>query len=114
MRISLILLALTGCDVEKDTGEGVDCTADVKPSVVVSVVDVDGSVVPEAELTYSVDGGSEQPCDENGTCGLETIGEFTITAAAEGYTSASETLTVESDIGHVITQDLELVLLSAK
>lgn len=114
MRFGLILLALTGCDGGKDTGEGIDCTPDVKPSVLVSVVDVDGSEVPGAEVTYSVDGGSEQPCDTYGACGQETTGEFTITAAADGYTSASETLTVESNICHVITQDLALVLLPAK
>ena len=112
MRMILIGLALTGCDVGKDTGEeGVDCSADIKPSVVVSVVDADGSEILEAELTYSVDGGTEQPCDEYNTCGQETAGEFTITASAAGYMPASETLTVESDICHVITQWVDLVLL---
>ena len=86
-------------------------------SVVLTVVDDQGNVIEAASATFSVDGGEVRPCDseiaEGFWCGVEVDGDFTITAEAEGYESATTMVTVEADRCHVMTEEIELVLAAA-
>lgn len=91
------------------------CDAAVYSSVMVTVVDAQGEPIEGATATFSVDGGASEPCDgEVGEvslwCGVETEGEFTIVAQADGYESAMGTVTVNGDRCHVMTEELELEL----
>ncbi len=106
--LSLSFLILTGCP------QPTNCTTEARSSVSVNVVDENGEPILNAELTYSVDGGPSLDCeifgDGSSVCGWEASGEIAITATAQGYQSASETVTVESDECHVISESLTLTL----
>ncbi|HEY1097680.1 MAG TPA: hypothetical protein VGF99_02085, partial [Myxococcota bacterium] len=45
------------------------CTTEAVGSVVVTVVDDDGTPVADADVVFSVDGGEPQTCDARGTAG---------------------------------------------
>jgi hypothetical protein len=98
-----------GCS---DDGEGVSCTTDARASVLVTVLDSNGALVPDAQVSYSV-GGAPQPCEDliGGLygCGSELRGDFAI-EAVRGTVSASMSVEVSADECHVITREIELVL----
>jgi len=100
------------------------CTLGMEPSVLVKVVDAGGNPQPQANVTFTLDGGplEEQGCHRvfgpwPGTgCqewygGLEQLGMFTVTALGAGGTSATANVPV-TVMGrcHVETQSVTLVL----
>ena len=99
---------LAGCPPEQA------CTLIAVWSVNLDVVDEAGAPIPDATATWSVDGGSPEPCEVVGdilACGSEIAGDLTIEAAAPGFESQSTTVTVGADECHVITEMVELTLL---
>jgi hypothetical protein len=107
-----ILAGFACSDGGDDDDDGVLCTADFRPSVLVTVLDGE-TVVDDATVGFSVDGDAEQPCDNlEGlyACGGEQAGDFLITAT-RGDQSGSLALTVTADECHVITEEVTLLLL---
>jgi hypothetical protein len=113
-----------GCSDEADEADEAErdrdpipCTAEARVSVVVTVLDIDGSVVDDAVVTYSVDGSASEPCQASPGalyhCGRERLGHFLIAATADGQ-SATTALTVgraaDQPLCHVGTEDIELTL----
>ncbi len=97
-----------------------DCTDDERPSVRVTVHDLDGQSIPEAQPAYVPHGElwtTPEPCDPSGEaewlCGWEREGVLDIWVDAQGYTSAYDEVDVPADECHVITQDLDVVLAPA-
>jgi len=91
-----------------------DCSLDVRTSVLVDVSAASGEDLSSvATVTYTVD-GTESECSElfdvGFGCGAELEGDFILRASAEGYEDAEDTVTVEADDCHVITQSVSLVL----
>jgi len=110
--MTVLLLGLCAC--EEVLPEEFDCTADVRVSVTVQVLDSAGGDIA-AEVFYDAgDVDGEQACelmDLGGySCGYEVGGELLIRAQAEGFLQASESVFVESDACHVITESLTLEL----
>jgi hypothetical protein len=107
--VGVVLIGPVGCS---DDDEGVDCTTDERQSVLVTVLDSNGALVPDAQVSYSV-GGAPQPCDDliGGLygCGRELRGDFAI-EAVRGGVSAAMRVEVSADECHVITREIELVL----
>lgn len=97
----------------------VDCTAQVVPSVSVSVFDESGAAIVGAEVSHaplSEDIGAESiDCPLAGEefyCGEDVPGVYDIMAQAEGYQVGSASVTVEMDeVGcHVVTQSVDIAL----
>lgn len=119
---SLLALAvgLTGCpprDGDLDSGDGIACDLMAYPSVQVSLVDSDGAPLSgEFTVTYDT-GDGPMDCDVSSDvvfCGMEVPGEMHIIAEADGFEKAEVDVVVDSDICHVITEqiDLEMVPLT--
>lgn len=125
-RASLALLgaALVGCGDSSSGGDpGVVCPAIAAGSVQVSVVDAQGAAVLDAKVTYSVDGGAEQPADcvalsgagcSRWVAGWERTGSFVVRAAsADGAKQAEAAVVVVKsggDCPHVVQQAVKLTL----
>lgn len=81
--------------------------------MLLTVVDQAGVTLPGVSVSYQVDGGpiQNQTC-ESGSCfvGFEVAGTFSITAAKNGYSPASGTITVTRDVCHVHPEPLTLRL----
>lgn len=94
--------------------EGIECTAESRSSVVLSVVDERSRPLADVEVTYQVGDGARQAlsCGADGECGIayETSGAFSITARKAGYQPSSGKVTVTGDVCHVTTERLTLVL----
>jgi hypothetical protein len=111
LALLLSVLCLTGC--EEPTG----CDTMAAVSVSVTLLDESGSLISNAEMTYSVDGGDEVACDELGSgeysCGYEVDGTLTIRTRAMGFTDDEFEVEVAADECHVIgvqeTRTLESV-----
>jgi hypothetical protein len=90
--------------------DGIVCTDEFRPSVLVTVLDGE-TVVDDATVDFSVDGDAQQPCANLGegryACGGEQPGAFLITAA-RGDQSGSVALAVTADECHVITEEVRL------
>jgi len=107
--LSLAALATTGCPTEPA------CDLMAVASLNVTLVDIDGIDITEADVSFSSDGGGTfAPCDEaivgEWVCGYEVAGEITVRAESVGYTAAEQTVTIAEDECHVIGQDLQLTL----
>lgn len=93
---------------------GIVCTAELRPSVLLTVVDQAGVIVPGASVSYQIDGGprQNQTCESGAGCfvGYEAAGTFSITAEKIGYSPASGTVTVAREQCHVKTESLTLKL----
>jgi hypothetical protein len=104
---------------------GLSCSHDVKPSVEITVIALMGEeevVQTDAVVTFSLDGGAEQPAEcvtpvtGGGGCeafraGLEQTGSFVVKAtSADGTKLAEVTVDVDADECHVITQSVKLTL----
>ena len=102
---------LTGC------GENL-CTTEIIFSVNVQILDETGQPVADATPTYSVDGGEEQACEDDGTggynCGEDQSGEITVHVSLDGYEDEEASVTVEADECHVITESLEIQLVASQ
>jgi len=102
-------LALAACDAPN-----VDCDTMAVASVTLTLSD-GTAPVDDATVQYSVNGEAPMDCESFGaanewTCGWEVAGELEITVDAAGFAPYTETVTVESDVCHVITQALDLTL----
>jgi hypothetical protein len=108
--LSLLMTACGG----GSTADGLACTAEARPSVLLTVVDPQNAPLAGVTASFQVNGGSaqSQACDANGLCALafELAGEFSISASKAGYLPASGTLRVSRDDCHVITARLTLTL----
>ena len=115
MSITLVSL-LFGCGSKEDTGEVEDiaCTASIEFSVYVTVYDEDAKVIENASVSYSsedISGDCEMDSVGGYYCGEEQSGDVTISVSAEGYVATEETVTVEADECHVITEMLDITLI---
>ena len=113
LAVGLIGVVL-GCDGDEPPGlESVDCTADIRPSISLIIVDEGGVPIPSATASYAVDGGEEQDCEGAGStlaCGREEAGEFAGTVQAEGFNTDTFYQVVEADECHVMTEDIEYTM----
>jgi hypothetical protein len=95
--------------------EQVSCTADIAPSVILSLVDGQGERIPGAWAGwgYPDSDSAWQPCDPLGpnlACGWEQSGSLEINAGAEGFLPWYGTVEVDTDECHVITRFVEVTL----
>lgn len=102
--------------------DSVACTEIAVASVQVKVVDASNTVVMDAQVTFTLDGGPVEeaqcavPPVSGGGCGewitaYERAGTFVVTAkSADGMKTASQTVLVEKDACHVITESITLTL----
>lgn len=91
------------------------CTAELRWSVLVRVLDESGTAVTGARVTFSVAGGAVQDCQalsDSYVCGGEQAGHFAVAADKMGYDQAQGSVTVElTDDGcHVAGKQLVLQL----
>ena len=96
--------------------EPVNCTADARTSLILTVVDADtGDPVTTAEVAFTIDGdGPFQPqWQEAGAkfpLGMEAAGTFEVTVTAEGYMTLVEQFEIDEDECHVITEEATVEL----
>ena len=106
----LALLLASACEEETL----VACTDDLRYAIDLTVVDDSGVPIPEATVTYSVDGGPTEDCngvDGYHSCGPELAGEYELTIEADGYDVETVVEEVLEDACHVIPAVLEVTLL---
>ena len=110
----IILSSFWGCGNKEDDTAYITCTSEISFSVYVTFYNETGGVVDNAEPTVSVDGGSATPCEEDSIgghyCGEEFEGEVTVSLVIDGYEPVEETVTVEADECHVITEMVDITL----
>ncbi|HVH98028.1 MAG TPA: hypothetical protein VM869_04940 [Enhygromyxa sp.] len=102
---AVALLVLPGCD------RGEACTSDLRPSVVVDVVDAEtAEPVATAVVTFTIDGGAEQlpnplnvPDEGEFVLEYEKDGLFAVTIEADGYEPAYVEYDVAEDGCHVVS-----------
>lgn len=109
MLTAALFVFAIGCEAEQD------CTTEARGSVNVSIVDASGTPTGDFDsIRYDSNTFNEEcECWETGecVCGWEVEGEITVTVeACEGAQVVTETVTVESDVCHVIPEALELQL----
>lgn len=106
-----LLLILTGCPETQQA-----CTDLAAASVTAYVVDAEGNAIADATATFTVDGGAVQDCESftDGTyiCGWEQAGLIAVTIEAEGFTGATQEVTVgmDAEACHVEQQILDFTL----
>jgi hypothetical protein len=92
----------------------VDCTAELRPSVIATVAGASGEALTGVAVTWLRDGGEPAPCVDQGEagwwCADELAGRFVIAASADGHGPASVTIDVGEDECHVITEAVTLTL----
>jgi hypothetical protein len=92
------------------------CTEEARASVQVTVDDGAGAPLNPDLITYSVDGGAAQDCElvaEAGAefvCGYEVAGSIEIRVEKAGYLPFTDTVEVDEDECHVITEQLVVSL----
>ncbi len=98
------------------------CDTLAKASVDVEVVDAMGAPQKDAQVTFSVDDGPDEPAEcaaagaAAGSCdrwsaGFERSGTFTVKASsADGTKHASKVVEITADECHVLTQSVTLTL----
>lgn len=113
----MFLLLISGCFLFSDRSpiddDDFGCTADIRWSVTVTVIDPEGDPVSDARLYFRSDsdaGDCESWGDGTYACGEEVAGELTIEVEHDSLAPASANVTVLDDICHVITEELEIAL----
>jgi hypothetical protein len=104
--VGLLFIAASGCPAT-------DCTAEIRYSVIVEVVDELGEPVEDAAVTFDEGGGVEEPCltaDGIYRCGQEVPGQLTIRVDHPGYEPAEQTVIVHRNECHVLTEELDFAL----
>lgn len=99
------------------------CTLEASASLSVKVIDDKGVVVPDAKVTFSLNGGALQSAEcvqpvggGGGSCaewtaGVEEAGMFDVKAtSADGTKKAEQSITVAQGKCHVIQQQATLTL----
>lgn len=83
-------------------------------SVNLTVVDAAGAALPDAQVTYAVDGEDLGACEQlEGAawgCGVEVAGEFVITTTLAGYTTDTTEVTVAKGTCHVVGTTRQVIL----
>ena len=115
MRTIALVGLLTGCSLTiPDGAEPIDCTADERISVTVTLTGETGERVVEADVWFTTPSGVEQACEswDNGhyACGFEVAGPMTVHADAWGYEPVQVDLDIAADECHVLTEQIELVM----
>jgi len=115
MRSLLLLGLLAGCADGLIPDDRFDCTAEMVPSTIVTVVDELGGAIPSATVTHTLEDGVPTACDDEGrpgvfVCGWEQRGLITIAADATGHTEELAAVTVSGDACHVETKFVTLTL----
>ena len=97
--------------------EGVACTDEVRPSVLVTVTDVQGVDVTSGDVAWNMADEDDLPeaCTHIGAnqwhCAEEVPGDIRIDITNAGpYEDFTQVVTVEEDPCHVITEELDAVL----
>ncbi|MBL8334287.1 MAG: hypothetical protein JNM08_14345 [Rubrivivax sp.] len=99
---TLTLAACGGGD-----GDGIACTLEVRPSVMVTAVDDQGRTLTDVRIDYRLNGGALRTLQcEAAPCavGQEEAGSFSLTATKAGHAQATATVVVPRDLCHVQTQ----------
>jgi hypothetical protein len=127
-RTLISLLTITTCLALSACGGGnadevVACTTEFRSSVVITVVDAASAPIPNAEVTYLINGGPAQSlvCGATGVCGVggnaqvgkEQDGRFTLFVSKPGFVTTGAEVQVNRDACHVQTEQLRIVLRSA-
>jgi hypothetical protein len=96
---------LAGCP----GGGGTACTTEARTSVSLTVLDAEGDPVLGADASY-VSAERSGDCDEGVggvySCGYELAGDLTLTVLVDGAAAWSQTVTVDEDECHVITEQV--------
>ncbi|MDP2308526.1 MAG: hypothetical protein Q8P18_21075 [Pseudomonadota bacterium] len=108
-----LFTALPGCIFV--LGGDKACDASAAGSVAVTVSAGDGGDVSAAVVSFSVDGGAAQPCDNFAgdgeyVCGWEVSGAIDVRVEAVGYETFEQTVVVEEGECHVIPEHVDAVL----
>ena len=102
------------CENKNEDSSSLICSSDIAFSVYVTIYDDNGQVRTNASPTYSVDGGSEGSCEQDGIggyyCGEEQTGNVTIHVNVEGYEPVEESVVVEADECHVKMETMNINL----
>tara|TARA_B100001093_G_scaffold425910_1_gene419584 strand:+ start:335 stop:700 length:366 start_codon:yes stop_codon:yes gene_type:complete len=110
----IILSSFWGCANKEEDTAYIICTSEISFSVYVTFYNETGGVVDNAEPSVSVDGGSAIACEEDSIgghyCGEELEGEVTVSLVVDGYELVEETVTVEANDCHVITEIVDITL----
>lgn len=111
MRLALVPL-LTGCIIIDPSK---DCDASAVGSVALTVSASDGGDVSEAQVSWTSDGRTYQPCDAfpgdgEWVCGWEAAGDIGVRVEADGYQAFERTVFVEQGECHVVPVHLEVAL----
>jgi hypothetical protein len=117
--VPLVLLSMVALGALGACG-GVDCTANLATSVSVRVVDANGAAVPDAKVTYSVDGGASETAGcwdvvvagcKQWIAGQERTGHFVVRAeSADGTKHDEATADVTEGECHVQGKSVTLTL----
>ena len=109
----------------EDTGDlGIDCTADIRSSALVTILDQEGTPLSDVEVSYTVDGQEGTYIDSwiNGTyvIGQEEAGDFIVSMYTEipqdndpccsDVGQGTLEFTIQANECHVITQEFETSL----
>lgn len=109
----LCLFALSALNACGGGEDGIACTTEARPSVLLTVVDQLNAPLPNVTVSYQVNGGTAQSqvCEPTGSCSIafEVSGVFSISASKTGYRPASGSVTVTRDVCHVNTERLTLI-----
>lgn len=106
----LAVLSLFACEEPKV------CTEIAIAAVTATVSTDSGESPDDLSVTFSVDGGASEACEEVGdgsfACALERTGEITVVASASGFFADSESVQVvqDADDCHPVPQAIELTL----
>ncbi len=114
----LCIAALTACSLDEEaTDDPIFCTTQVVPGLEVIVLSGVTNTIIEEELVVVVKDGTYTETLQNlntaiYTGAFEREGEYTLTVSGDGYESytSSAPIIVTSDVCHVITQRVEVVL----
>jgi hypothetical protein len=105
---AVLVALLSGCDGP------IACDTMLVFSFNLTLVDEAGAPVEGAEVTYSVDSGAFNPCEEVGSgvwaCGADEAGSFTVQVSAEGKHFYDLARTIEAGECHVEAVSEELVM----
>lgn len=104
------LALLTACP---QVEEPIDCDLMAVSSIQLSVLDELGEPVDGAQAEFSTNGADWTACDDFGdgwVCGYEVGGDIEVRASAPGYDEQQVSVFVDSDVCHVITEQVDLTL----
>jgi hypothetical protein len=103
-----LALLSTGCQEEP-----ISCTLELRPSIVLDVVDAETGEEVEAMVAFQIDGGATQESERLGAkhnLGEEEDGTFVVTVSADGYETVMNEYVVTQDECHVTTVEATVEL----